>query len=191
MASAPLVIVNTIVGWIDMKWNEAADKAQLDDAIKYEENKIRIGGFWNDHYHGWHEGALWARENSYSYPSHNHITRDIKPFGQCHSCDIYHYKELQRQITNLEAQKEQLIDAGLQAAADLTVCQVESKEKSVHLDKLRNVERENESLRNVLREFRDVLKQCEPKLFEGQAFLPKLVIMGINKALGEKDGTVR
>jgi hypothetical protein len=36
-----------------------------------------------------------------SAENHNHITRDIKPPGQCYSCDRYHAKTLQSEVTAL------------------------------------------------------------------------------------------
>ncbi len=36
-----------------------------------------------------------------SQENHNHITRDIKPPGQCYSCDRYHAKHLQGAVTDL------------------------------------------------------------------------------------------
>lgn len=32
---------------------------------------------------------------------HNHFTRDIKPPGQCYSCDRYHAKTLHREVISL------------------------------------------------------------------------------------------
>lgn len=37
-----------------------------------------------------------------SVENHNHITRDIKPPGECYSCDRYHAKSAADVIFNLE-----------------------------------------------------------------------------------------
>jgi hypothetical protein len=34
---------------------------------------------------------------------HNHITRDIKPEGECHSCDLYHLNEWKLRAMSAEA----------------------------------------------------------------------------------------
>lgn len=36
-----------------------------------------------------------------SQENHNHITRDIKPPGQCYSCDRYHAMHTKREVMEL------------------------------------------------------------------------------------------
>jgi hypothetical protein len=53
---------------------------------------------------------------------HNHLTRDIKQFGKCPSCDEYHYsvalrslEQAQAEIENLKKQNEIMREALVEA----------------------------------------------------------------------------
>lgn len=54
-----------------------------------------------------HNGELFLKnyESAASLPTpehHNHITRDIRPAGQCYSCDRYHALEAPKRVDKLE-----------------------------------------------------------------------------------------
>lgn len=49
---------------------------------------------------------------------HNHITRDIKPLGECPSCDEHHYKNIIKTATPQELLQNEavreLVEAGME-----------------------------------------------------------------------------
>ena len=53
--------------------------------------------------------------------NHNHITRDIKPKGQCPACDEYHNKRSPKKLTKWESGQEITManDALLRAIKEL------------------------------------------------------------------------